>query len=267
MAITPKPAASPAPRVVPVVSSISPGTGLIAGGTPVTITGSALTGATGVTFGGTAATAVTVVSDTSITCTTPPHVAGAVAVAVTTAGGTGSATVFTFVAVPVLTSVTPNNGPVAGATSVNIVGTGFTAATAVAFGGVAATNLAVTGDTSITCKTPARSFPDAVNVTVTTPAGTGTGSNLFTYTETTGAAQMAIIAQQTELLTTQSEWVRLLEDALAISPPGLGPPVPPPPTGTNLDLMIQTQTAAIRLQVSYANQLESLQSIIGVGPI
>lgn len=58
----------PAPS--PIVTSISPTTGPKAGGTAVTITGTNFTLATQVLIGGVAATGMTVVSDTSITCTT-----------------------------------------------------------------------------------------------------------------------------------------------------------------------------------------------------
>ncbi len=67
----------------PTVTSISPTTGSVAGGTSVTITGTGfLTGAT-VTLGGTAATNVNVVGATSITARTLAHAAGAVNVVVT----------------------------------------------------------------------------------------------------------------------------------------------------------------------------------------
>jgi hypothetical protein len=79
-----------APLVVPVVSSVNPGSGPQTGGTAVTITGSALTGATAVTFGGVAATSLVVVNDTTITCTTPAG-SGVAPIAVTTPGGTGTA--------------------------------------------------------------------------------------------------------------------------------------------------------------------------------
>jgi hypothetical protein len=70
------------------VTSLSPVTGLAAGGTAVTIKGTNLSAATGVTFGGVAATAVTVVDDKTVTCTTPAHAAGAVDVVVTDDSGT-----------------------------------------------------------------------------------------------------------------------------------------------------------------------------------
>lgn len=73
--------------VAPELTSVSPSSGAIAGGTSITLTGTGFTGATGVTVGGSAATAVTVVSDTEVTCTTPMHSAGAVDVVITTAAG------------------------------------------------------------------------------------------------------------------------------------------------------------------------------------
>jgi hypothetical protein len=64
------------------VSSISPNGGTTAGGTQVTITGTAFLAPATVTLGGTAATAVSVVDATPITATTPAHAAGAVNVVV-----------------------------------------------------------------------------------------------------------------------------------------------------------------------------------------
>ncbi len=67
----------------PSVTAVSPASGGTSGGTPVTVTGTGfLSGAT-VSLGGSACTSPTVVSTTSITCSTPAHAAGAVAVTVT----------------------------------------------------------------------------------------------------------------------------------------------------------------------------------------
>ena len=77
----------------PVVSAVSPTFGPVAGGTPVTITGSGFTGATVVDFNGTAATSVHVVSDTQITATSPALATAIVGdtVDVTVTSGTTSA--------------------------------------------------------------------------------------------------------------------------------------------------------------------------------
>jgi hypothetical protein len=67
----------------PTVATVSPGSGNIAGGSAVTITGAAFQSGATVTFGGAAATNVVVVNATTITATTPPHSAGAVDLVVT----------------------------------------------------------------------------------------------------------------------------------------------------------------------------------------
>ena len=76
-----------------------------------------------------------VVSATQITATTPAHAAGAVTVTVTVNGQSGSLTNgFTYNAPPTVSSVSPNNGPVAGGTAVTITGTNFAAGATVTFG-------------------------------------------------------------------------------------------------------------------------------------
>ncbi|GGR52117.1 phage tail tube protein [Streptomyces griseomycini] len=72
----------------PTITSVTPSTGPIAGGTNVTIVGTNLDSATGVTFGGAAGTGLVIESDTELTVTTPASTAGAKDVVVTTAGGT-----------------------------------------------------------------------------------------------------------------------------------------------------------------------------------
>ena len=92
----------------PTVTGVTPSSGLLAGGTSVTLTGTGFTGATGVTFGGTAGTSVVVVSATSITVTSPAHAAGAVAVVVSTPGGTATSTGgFTYAAVAAAPAAAP----------------------------------------------------------------------------------------------------------------------------------------------------------------
>jgi uncharacterized protein (TIGR03437 family) len=77
----------------PAVTSISPASGPVAGGTTVTITGTALTGASSVTFGGVQAQSFSVVNDTTITAVTPGVLQPFSApVVVTTPGGTASTT-------------------------------------------------------------------------------------------------------------------------------------------------------------------------------
>lgn len=74
--------------VAATITSITPATGGVAGGTNVTIKGTDFAGASGVTFGGTAATNFKVVNNTTITCTTPAKSAATVDVVVTDDSGT-----------------------------------------------------------------------------------------------------------------------------------------------------------------------------------
>jgi hypothetical protein len=165
----------------PTVTSIAPTSGTTLGGTSVMITGTNFTGATAVTLGGTAATAVELVNATTITAVTPAHAAGIVDVVVTTAAGTGTGSgLYTYVAPPTVMSIAPTSGTAQGGTSVTIIGTNFAGSTAVTFGGTAATGVAVVNATTITAVTPAHAA-GMVDVVVTTLAGTGTGSRLYTY--------------------------------------------------------------------------------------
>jgi hypothetical protein len=89
-------------------------------------------------------------------------------------------------AAPTVSSLSPTTGSIAGGTSVTITGTGFTGATAVDFGGVAATSITASTTaigTSITAISPATTTAGIVDVTVTTPAGTSAASTAdqFTY--------------------------------------------------------------------------------------
>jgi hypothetical protein len=72
---------------------------------------------------------------------------------------------------PAVTGVSPTSGPTAGGTTVTITGTGFTGATKVVFGAVAATSYSVVGDTEITAVSPAQAA-GTNNIYVTAPGGT-----------------------------------------------------------------------------------------------
>lgn len=82
--------------------------------------------------------------------------------------------------VPTFTSISPATGPAAGGTNVTITGTNFLGASAVTFGGVAATSFTVTNDTTIKAKTPA-GVAGPVAVVITTPDGTETEASGYTY--------------------------------------------------------------------------------------
>ena len=171
----------PPPRVTSIAVTLGPATG----GTSVTITGTGFTGATAVTFGDTPAPSFVVNSDTSITAVSPAEGVGTVDVTVTTDGGTSAATAsdeFTFVAAPVVSSISPNSGPVSGGTEVTITGANFVDVTSISFGGDPA-GFEVNDDSSITAWSPAIEGPDVVHVRVTNIGGMSATSaaDRFTY--------------------------------------------------------------------------------------
>jgi large repetitive protein len=84
-------------------------------------------------------------------------------------------TVIDYSVVPSVTGVSPVTGPAAGGTSVTISGTGFTAATGVSFGPTAATAMTVDSDIQITATSPAGT--GTVDITVSTLAGTSQTSS------------------------------------------------------------------------------------------
>jgi YVTN family beta-propeller protein len=179
----------------PVVSGITPAAGPTAGGTTVTIGGVHLTGTSAIAFGGTAATSFTVVSDTQITVTAPAGAAGTVDVKATTSGGTSATSAadgYTYLALPMVSAISPTAGPVSGGTPVTITGTNLAGATAVGFGGTAALGFTIDSATQITATAPAGGAGTVADITVTTPAGTSADSAADHYTYTAGPAVTAL---------------------------------------------------------------------------
>ncbi len=189
----------------PVVSGVSPHTGPATGGTSVQIAGSGFTGATQVAFGTTTEPPCTpsvfgpcfgVSGDNGILANSPPGSPGPPVDITVTVGavtsGTSTADKFTYLApgAPVVDAVVPGHGPVAGGTGLQIVGSGFTGATAVAFGATSMVPCGptvfgpcfnVNGDNGIGANSPSGTV-GPVNVRVTTSAGTSAINPYDTFT-------------------------------------------------------------------------------------
>jgi len=84
---------------------------------------------------------------------------------------------------PTLTGVSPNSGTASGNAGVTLTGTSLTGTTGVTFGGEAATSVNVVDATTVTAVTPAHSAGE-VDVVITTPQGTSTLTNGYTYITT-----------------------------------------------------------------------------------
>jgi hypothetical protein len=177
------------PTTAPTITSVTPNTGDVRGGTPVTIAGTNFdptAGATTFTFGGAPATGVACSSTSSCTATTPPGAAGSVTVIVTVANQTGSlANAFTYVAAaPVVSTLSPTFGSTAGGTLVTITGGNFSTtagATTVKFGANPATNVTCTTTNSCSATSPAGTGVVDVVVTVGGQSSATSTFDQFTY--------------------------------------------------------------------------------------
>ncbi|HEX7898541.1 MAG TPA: IPT/TIG domain-containing protein [Planctomycetota bacterium] len=165
----------------PTAASAAPTSGSTSGGTGVTVLGTNLPATkTLVTVGGSAASAI-VATGAQVTFNTPAHASGTVAIVVTTPGGTASPPQSFDYAGPFVSGIAPNSGPAAGGQpGVVISGNDLSGATSVEFG--LGNNAAITGNTAnqITVSTPPGT--GTVSVIVTTPSGSFTLSNAYTYT-------------------------------------------------------------------------------------
>lgn len=181
------------------ISSVSPASGPISGGTLVTINGSGFASGASVSFGGANASSVNFISSTQLTAVTPAGSAGSVNVSVTNSDpGTGTLNSgFSYVGNPTITTVSPNSGPATGGTTVTISGTGFQSGAIVAFGAMLATSVTVMSPTQIQAVTPAAAA-GTVAVTVTNPdAGKATLTSGFSFASV-GGSQPQITSATTD---------------------------------------------------------------------
>ena len=145
--------------VPPTVTSVSPNSGSTAGGTAVTITGTNFAAGATVTFGSDGGDERGGREQHHDHGDDPGGQRGSGDGHGDESGSRQSGSLangFTYVVVPTVSSVSPNNGPVAGGTAVTITGTNFAAGATVTFGGTAATNVVVANSTTITATTPAQ---------------------------------------------------------------------------------------------------------------
>ena len=174
----------------PTITSLSPSSGVIQGGTLVTINGTNF-GSAGiplVKFGDSVGLCVKLVSPTQITAVTRDNIAGQVDVEVTPITGGGVVTksnFFTYQAPavePVISSVTPNTGPTTGANTVEFKTTGvFPAGTPnVMFGSSCALTVSRVDDKTIRATAPSNPA-GARNVGITFANGYSFLANGYTY--------------------------------------------------------------------------------------
>jgi uncharacterized protein YhjY with autotransporter beta-barrel domain len=166
---------------LPVVNAISPNQGQVAGGTPITISGTGFTGVdppTGVRIGGTLATGVTINSDTQLVATTPAGAIGLASVTVTNSTGTNAAnTLFRYVGAPTATDQS--------------VSTGFNTARAITLTGTDPNTPARTLTYTVATQPQHGTLSGAAPNLTYTPTANYVGSDSFTFTVTNGVSTSA----------------------------------------------------------------------------
>jgi hypothetical protein len=180
------------PSTTPVnlsLTSISPTSGPIAGGTLITVTGTGFqTGAT-VELGNSPCIAPTIVSNTEITCTTTSSTTGTVNLTVTNSAGTTStlSSAYLFIdpsaptPAPTLVSISPTTGYTTGFTTITLTGTNFVAGLNIQVGNVDCGSIVINSASTATCQPPSQTAAATVSVSVTDTGGTASLPAAYTY--------------------------------------------------------------------------------------
>jgi hypothetical protein len=170
------------------IDTVTPGTGPVAGGTAIEVTGEGFLPGLELRIGALAAASVQVVGSTLIRATTPPGAPGnANAVVLQSGQVVRKIDAFHYEADYRLWLVDPPLGSQAGGTQVTLVGSGFPSDARVRFGSRLATHVNVVSSTTIVCKTP----PGDIGVVAVEVSSTTKGavriSEGFTYYDPTSA--------------------------------------------------------------------------------
>jgi len=183
------------PPEPPTVTSVSPASGSLKGGTTVTISGTGFNKGAVVTFGGSMATTIVVINSTTILAATPAHPVGTADVVVTNIdpatgvidSGSGGSTLsggytYTTAPPPTISAVSPNTGTASGGTQITITGTNFVFGAKVFLGGQQATVQTTTGSYIYATTPAAPNGLGAADVMVVNPDGqSSTLSGGYTY--------------------------------------------------------------------------------------
>ncbi len=155
--------------------------GGVSGGQTVHLYGAGLSDTSSVTFGDNAATHIHVIDDTDVTVTVPAHAAATVDVTVTSPSGTASLTGSDGYTYGIsIDDIYPNRGGQIGGTVVLLHGYGLTGTSSVTFDGSPGTSITIEDDERATVTVPPHAL-GSVDVVVTSPSGTYTATDGFTY--------------------------------------------------------------------------------------
>ncbi|MGG1877323.1 IPT/TIG domain-containing protein [Paenibacillus cisolokensis] len=167
----------PAPEIVSVVED----RGTIDGGENVIINGRNFLLNPSVLFGTNSATDIEYIDSTKLIVRTPPGIQGDTTIKVTNTDGQSATASYRYIANPVVTSITPEFGPIAGGTQVVITGDYFLPGAKVRFGDQVASVVSVTPK-QIVVNTPPSATAQTVDVIITnSDATTVTVDQAYSY--------------------------------------------------------------------------------------
>jgi hypothetical protein len=229
----------------PTIDEIAPVAGPLAGGQPITITGTNLDGANlgSITVGGDPCTDISVNSSTEVVCSVPAGSAGAQNVVLTNPGGTVTKLGgYTYAGAPTITTVSPGTGPVTGGTVLTVNGTNLLATSSVLAGTNACTNVTVVSAVKLTCTLPSGTI-GKVDVEVTTPSGSTSASEAFEYERTPIIDAISPLAGPLAGGGTLTITGQDLDGATAVTIGGINCPLLPDGTSTEVTCTIPAGSA------------------------
>ena len=185
----------------PTTSALGTTMGPVAGGTSVLITGTnfynrqfapnsneTFPGVTlPVAFGSTGSTGGVINSTSQVTVSTPAFATvagGTVSVNLNTPSGTASTQIYTYIALPTLTSTSPAgaSGPLVGGTQLRIIGSNLSTTSGVTMGGIRGATLQIIEALGVTLLSPPSTTAGSKIIQVTTAGGVTSSSTItFTY--------------------------------------------------------------------------------------
>lgn len=167
----------------PLVQSVSPSEGTLAGGAIVAVRGAGFQPGALVRLGSNACAAVVYVSSQELQCVVPPLSAGAHTVFVTNPDVQSNTTGPSFAAfpAPTLSSLAPASGGSGGGTTLTLTGTGFRPGAQIVVGGLNCVSVSVISDTQAGCVVPAGPVGMATVRIFNTDGQSASLVNAFTY--------------------------------------------------------------------------------------
>ncbi len=167
------------------IFTVYPPTGSVNGNTHVTITGIQFNNVISIKFNNVESPSYFVFDSTTISAITPPGTAGLATVSITTATETTTnSTLFTYMNLPVISSVTPSSGSISGYTIIIINGENFLGLQSIQMNGVTVNNYTLNSSTQLRVTTPPNSQGYAT-IAITTQYGTTTNNTLYQYIDPT----------------------------------------------------------------------------------